>query len=239
MPHTVRLSSKLCGVCAIVALWCARASPYLQTMDASWFKALQKKAGLTSFDLGEAIGRDRTAISKIINGTQRMTLEQAKVFAHLLGVPISEMVEKAGLAGRETAQQLTPGFSDSDAASWVPGPETTSAQIEAVVSVAYALGGNRSGIDVWRVKGRAMALAGLLDGDFMLVDGNASERVRAGDVVIAQIYNNATGTATTVLRRFEPPVLVAASVAPEDGRVHVVDGVNVVVRGKVVASWRV
>jgi SOS-response transcriptional repressor LexA len=97
--------------------------------------------------------------------------------------------------------------------------------------------GDRPGVDVWRVKSRAMALSGLLEGDFMLVDTHAAERVRAGDVVIAQIYTR-TG-ANTVLRRFEPPVLVAASADPADGRVHVVDGDNVVIRGKVVASWRI
>jgi hypothetical protein len=62
--------------------------------------------------------------------------------------------------------------------------------------------------------------------------------VRPGDVVIAQVYDRG-GSAKTVLRRFEPPVLVAASMDPEDWRVHVVDGNNVLIRGKVVASWRI
>ena len=79
---------------------------------------------------------------------------------------------------------------------------------------------------------------GYMPGDYMLVDTHASERARAGDVVVAQVYDNAKGSAVTVLRRFEPPVLVAASTDPEDRRVHIVDGVNVVIRGKVVGSWR-
>lgn len=203
-------------------------------MDVLWFKQLQKRAGVTSFDLGEAIGRNRTAISKIINGSQRMTLEQARIFAELLGVPLSMMVEKAGLADASTAQQLAPGFSESDAAAWVP--VSGMAEGVQVPSIAQAMGGGKPGIDVWRVRSQAMALAGLLAGDFMLVDTHQSERVKPGDMVIAQVYNR-TG-ASTVLRRFEPPVLVAASTDPAEGRVHVVDGINVVVRGKVIASWR-
>lgn len=205
-------------------------------MDAAWFKTHQKRAGLTSFDLGAAISRDRTAISKIINGTQKMTLEQARIFADLMNVPLAEMVERAGLAAKSEAQQLAPGFADSDAAAWVPGPGL--AEVGAVRSVALALGMDRPGVDIWRVKSRAMALGGYLEGDFLLVDTHASERARAGDVVIAQLYNNANGTAATVLRRFEPPVLIAASADPEDARVHVVDGINVVIRGRVAASWR-
>lgn len=205
-------------------------------MDVTWFKQAQKRAGLTSFDLGEAIGRDRTAISRIINGTQPITFEQARIFADKLGVPLTEMIERSGLGDKPTAREIAPGFAESDVAAWVPGPGF--AEGAGVRSIADAFGA-KPGVDIWRVRSRAMALAGLLEGDFMLVDTHQSERVKAGDVVIAQLYSHATGTATTVLRRFEPPVLVAASTDPADARVHVVDGNNVVVRGKVVASWRV
>ncbi len=200
-----------------------------------WFKQAQRRSGLTSFDLGEAIGRDRSVISRIVNGTQKLTLDQARIIAEKLVVPLPEFLERAGLADKPTAQQLAPGFSESDAAAWVPGSGLAeSAQIP---TVASALGGDRPGVDVWRVKSQAMALAGMLIGDFMLVDTLQAERAKVGDLVIAQVYNR-TG-ATTVLRRFEPPVLVSASADPRDGRVHVVDGINVVIRGKILASWRV
>jgi len=202
-------------------------------MDAEWFKKRQKALGLTSFDLGRVISRDRSAISKIINGTQRLTFEQAQSLAAALQVPLPEMLARSGLAGPTQARQAEPGFSESDAAAWIPGPGL--GEGAAVRSVAEAMG-QRPGVDVWRVKSRAMALAGMLVGDFFLLDTFQAERVRPGDVVVAQVYSRTV--ATTVMRRFEPPVLVAASIDPEDGRVHVVDGVNVVVRGKVVASWR-
>lgn len=202
-------------------------------MDMAWFKQKQRQAGVTSFDLGMAINRDRSVISRIINGTQKMTLEQARAFAEVLQVPLTEMIERGGLADKPTAQELSPGFAESDAAVWIPGSGLSETATVQTIAKAF---GERSGVDVWRVRTAAMALWGLLEGDFMLVDTHQAERVKPGDVVIAQIYTR-TG-ANTVLRRFEPPVLVAASPWPSDGRIFVVDGVNVVVRGKVVASWR-
>jgi SOS-response transcriptional repressor LexA len=202
-------------------------------MDTMWFKAAQRRAGLTSFDLGEAIGRDRTVISRIVTGAQKMTLDQARIIAEKLGVGLPELLEKAGLADAPTAQSFTPGFSESDAAPWVPGPGM--AEGRDVPTIAQALGGGRPGVDVWRVKGQAMAQHGLMQGDYMLVDTHQAERVKPGDTVVAQVYNRSG--ATTVLRTYAPPVLMSAD--PMDTSVHVVDGVNVVIRGKVTASWRV
>lgn len=205
-------------------------------MDDKWFKQQQKRVGVTAEDIARVMGRSRANVSHILTGRQRMSLEWAKAFAEVLQVPLATVLEKAGVADASTVQQITPGFAESDAAQWVSAP--SAAEGATVRGVASALGADRPGVDIWQVKGQAMALAGLLAGDFILVDTHASERARVGDTVVAQIYNNATGTATTVLRRFEPPVLVAASIDPADGRVHVVDGTNVVIRGKVIASWR-
>lgn len=202
-------------------------------MDDKWFKAQQKRVGVTALDIAKARGLSRVNVSHILTGRQQMSLDWAKAFAQVLQVPLATVLEKAGATDPVTAQTLVAGFTDSDAAAWIPASLAEGAPVR---SVAEALG-QRPGVDVWRVKSQAMALAGLIQGDWFLLDTHQSERVRPGDLVVAQIYSR-TG-ATTVLRRFEPPVLVAASVDPAEGRVHVVDGVNVVIRGKVVASWRV
>lgn len=201
-------------------------------MDDKWFKLQQKRVGVTADQIADKMGRSRSNVSHILNGKQRMSLDWAKAFAEVLQVPLATVLEKAGVADGATAQSISPGFAESDAAAWIPQGMAEAAPVR---SVAEALG-QRPGVDVWRVKSRAMALAGLVEGDYFLLDTHQSERVKPGDVVIAQIYSR-TG-ASTVLRRFEPPVLVAASADPAEGRVHVVDGVNVVIRGKVVASWR-
>lgn len=202
-------------------------------MDEKWFKQQQKRVGVTAEEIAQKRGMSRVNVSHILTGRQRMSLDWAKAFAEVLQVPLSTVLEKAGVTDAETAQSVVSGFSEGDAAPWVPGPGV--AEARDVPTVAQALGGGRPGVDVWRVKGLSMAQHGLLEGDYMLVDTHQAERVRAGDTVVAQVYN--PRGATTVLRTFAPPVLMSAD--PNDTSVHVVDGVNVVIRGKVVASWRV
>jgi hypothetical protein len=203
-------------------------------MDDKWFKAQQKKAGVTAEDIARRMGRDRSVVSHILSGRQKMSLDWARAFAETLHVDIADVLEKSGAADIKVTQAMRPGFTESDAVPWVPGPGL--AEGAAVRSIAVAFGGDRPGVDVWRVKGRAMALAGVLDGDFILVDTHQAERVKAGDIVVAQVYRR--DGATTVLRRFQPPVLVAASIDAEENKVFVVDGENAAIRGKVTALWR-
>lgn len=205
-------------------------------MDEKWFKDQKKRVGVTNAEIAARLGRDHTVISKLVSGSQRMTLEWAQVFADALDVSVTEVLERFGVPiGLEENEPAfrSPGFSESDVTPF-KGRE---AEDRSTRAVAEAFG-QRPGVDVWEVKSGALAFMGYMPGDKMLVDSHATERVRAGDVVIAQVYDNAKGTAFTLLRRLEPPVLVAASPDPEDRRVHVVDGVNVVIRGRVTASWR-
>lgn len=201
-------------------------------MDEKWFKQQKRRAGVTNAEIGALRGRDHTVISKIVSGAQPMTLEWAQTFAAALQVPLASVLEKSGLVGAEQAHELPqPGFAEGDAAPWVPkGADDRRQQ-----TIAEAAG-QRPGVDVWRVNSTSMAGAGLLPGDYMLVDTHAAERVDPGDTVIAQIYAR-NGTARTVLRRWAPPVLV--SVGGDAVEVHVVDHDNVVIRGKIIASWRV
>ena len=204
-------------------------------MDDKWFKQQQKKIGVTSHDIAKAMGRSRTNVSKILNGHQRMSMEWAKVFSEVLQVPLDEVLRRAGVLDEPQARRISQGFSEGDAAIWT-GKKSEAERIDAI---AAALGGGTPGIDVWQMNNDAMVLDGLLAGDYLLADSHQSEMCRAGDVVVAQNYDWKTGSATTLIRRFEPPVLVAASTKPDDKRVLVVDGNNVVIKGKVIASWRI
>lgn len=205
-------------------------------MNDKWFKAQQKKAGVTAEDIARRAGRSRSNVSHILSGKQKMSLEWAQAFADVLKVPIAEVLEQAGAMPAQQTAQLRPGFAESDAVAFVQSGALSGNLAEK--AIASALGADRPGVDLWQVKSRAMALGGYLEGDFVLVDTHQSERVRPGDIVLAQIYNHGSGTAVTVLRRWQPPVLVAASMEPDDMKVHVVDNANVVIRGKVIASWR-
>jgi SOS-response transcriptional repressor LexA len=201
-------------------------------MDTKWFKQQQKRVGVTAEDIAHEMGRARSNVSHILNGHQQMSLPWAEAFAKVLQVDIGTILEKAGVARGQTRAQLSPGFAESDVIQFL-------GQDRQARSIAAVLGLDRPGVDIWQAKSRSMALGGILPGDYLLVDTHAAERTGQGDIVVAQVYDNARGTASTVIRRHEPPVLVAASIDPRDNRVHVVDGSNVVIKGKVAASWRV
>jgi SOS-response transcriptional repressor LexA len=203
-------------------------------MDYLWFRDTMKSAGVKTQDIAAAAGRDRTAVSKIINGNQSMTLDWAKAFAKVLNKDLEEVMEKAGLTdGNQppTDTEYTPG---GDVGRW----QDSAADAEAVKSITRSLCGDKNSVQVWKVNSLAMSVGGYKPGDFIAVDSDLAEYCKSGDVVVAQLFDWKSSKKKTVLRRFEPPVLLADSADPDMGRVHVVDGNNVVIRGKVIASWR-
>ena len=213
-----------------LVLTCDRMS---QGIDERWFKIQKRKAGVTNADIGALRSRDHTVNSKLVSGAQPMTFDWAEAFAEALQVPVAEVLAKAGVSIEAKLEPSVPGFSEGDAAPWVPKqPEDRKPQ-----SVAEAFGA-RAGVDVWRLATRSMAGSGYLPGDFILVDTHAADKAKPGDVVLAQVYNR-NGTACTVLRRWMPPVLISDSAPGDVPEVHVLDHDNVLIRGRVVASWRV
>lgn len=203
-------------------------------MDDKWFKRRQKIAGVTAEDIARRLGRDRSVVSRIYVGRQKMSLDQAKVFAEVLDVPLQDVLVHAGALEEGTAPK-TGTLEEGDAAPF----RGQLGDNHRALAVAQALGAGQRKLDIWRVSSHAMSLAGYLEGDFMLVDENMSELTRADDVVVADVFDGQSSKARTVLRRHSPPALVAASADPADGRVYMVDNTNVVIRGKVVASWRI
>lgn len=204
-------------------------------LNAQWFKDRQKAKGVTADKIADRVGRSRSNVSNIYAGTQRMSMDWARAFAAELDVSLDEVMLHAGLLDEDEAAAMAPGFSEGDATPYASAPGIRKDRAQARAAV---FGGDRPGVDVWTVQSRACLFNGLLPGDSVLVDTHQSERARAGDLVLAQIYDYSTGSARTVLRRFEPPVLVAASPDPADNGVHVVDGRNVLIRGRIIASWR-
>jgi SOS-response transcriptional repressor LexA len=206
---------------------------YVSRMDDKWFKQQQKIAGVTADQIAQAIGRDRSLVSRVYTGRQKMTLDLAQAFADILQVPLATVLEKSGIASADALASADPSFADGDA---MPVSPTTQIGRQAD-ALTLALGGKNHNIELYRVQSHAMALAGMLLGDLILVDKNQSERITSGDMVLAKVYQRG-GKSCTVLRRFEAPVLVSASMLPEDARVYVVDGETVSISGKVVACWR-
>ncbi|MEM6650956.1 MAG: helix-turn-helix transcriptional regulator [Pseudomonadota bacterium] len=203
-------------------------------MDEKWFKNRQREVGVTADDIAKKIGRARSGVSQIYKGERKMSADWAKAFAEALEVPVAEILERAGEYSKSETQAMMPGFAESDVTPFVGKSGSETDQNDKIATMM----GARPGIDVWRVKSNALAFAGYVEGDSILVDTHKSELCRAGDVVVAQVYNWQSGAAETVLRHYQPPALIAVPGAGQAPRVDLVDGNNVVIRGKVVASWR-
>ncbi|TCP71845.1 helix-turn-helix transcriptional regulator [Sphingomonas sp. PP-CE-1G-424] len=65
-------------------------------MDKSWFDVQKKTAGVGNKELADAIGRDRSIVSRILKGEVRFDLDYADPFARVLGVDAAEILLRAG-----------------------------------------------------------------------------------------------------------------------------------------------
>src|SRR5690606_41913413 len=88
-------------------------------------------------------------------------------------------------------------------------------------------GRSRAAARIMRCRGRA--LPGVCPADIPVID--QTRRPRAGDLVCAQVTDLATGATGTVMRRFEPPFIVAHSARMEPQRPELVDDERVVIMG--------
>jgi len=99
-----------------------------------------------------------------------------------------------------------------------------------VLSAAIkALTAGRKAADPWTVRTRALDRIGYLPGDIVIVD--LGRRAEAGDAVCAQVYDWRRAAAETVMRLYEPPYLVAASLDEGLRRPLVVDNEQVIIKG--------
>lgn len=206
-------------------------------MNVTWFKTKMKAARVTAEDVANIAGRHRSNVSHIFSGNQRMSVDWAIAFAQALDAPLDEVLNHAGILDADSARQVAHMSVEPSQSDVIPYAEYGSKSLKNK-GIASALGGDKPGTDIWTVRTTALILGGLLPGDNLLINSLLAERARAGDTVIARQYDAKSGTAKTLLRRFEPPVLVAASTDPDHQRALIVDGQNVVIRGVVVGSWR-
>lgn len=200
-----------------------------------FFKRRQRELGVTTDDLGRAIGRDRTVISKIYGGSRPIKPHEVPLIAELLEVSVDEVIDHAGLNTPGVVRAISqPGFAEQEATPF----DWQGAEAAHKGTLAAAFGFNRPGAEVWAVRGRSMDLAGYLDGDAIVVDRTRAERAKAGDDVLAQVYDFATGSARTVFRRYDPPFIYAVSTELAELKPYLVDGERVVIVGVITFTWR-
>lgn len=153
------------------------------------------------------------------------------------GVEPTEVLALAGIEGKSVEKlglrenEMTPYRAHEAPVNGRDGAEA--ARVEAALG---ALCPDRPHASVWQLSGSALELSGYRPGDFLIVD--LEDEAEAGDVVCAQIYDWQAASARTVLRLYQPPYLVAAAKDPARYRPELVDNDKVVIKGVVVASFR-
>ena len=201
-------------------------------MDTIWFRQQHHRTGLTAKSLAEKVGGQKGTVFAIMNGRQRMSLKWATAWAEALQVPLELILEKAKSADDSAENNVILRNDAMPLSDWTG--EVDEARMRAVARASS----DGPGIEIWRVNSHAMALAGLMDGDFILINTNTTtaEHLQPGDVVLARAHG--PRGKSMVLRSFEPPVLVDKNLFPAVGQVQVIDLNTLTILGKVIASWR-
>lgn len=92
--------------------------------------------------------------------------------------------------------------------------------------------------DVWRMRSRALELAGVLPGDLLMVERDRP--AVGGDIVCAQVYDLQRESADTVFRLYDQPFLITRTMDPAAHRKPLlVDGQAVLIVGVAVRVLRI
>ena len=157
------------------------ASVYLANVDEKWFKTQQKRAGVTAADIADIAGRSRTNVSHIYAGKQKMSLHWAAAFAQAFGLPVAEILNKAGVTTPKTQAAIETALGDGDLfeLSLPPGDPAN--------AICNLFRKPSQNLTLWRVTGQSLQLSGYIQGDTIALDRNQSETCRPGDIVVAKI----------------------------------------------------
>jgi 3,4-dihydroxy 2-butanone 4-phosphate synthase / GTP cyclohydrolase II len=80
-------------------------------MDVVWFRNRMKEVGATQEDIGAAIGRDRSAASRLLSGTLEFKVAHAAPLALVLKTTPAEILAKSGVdLGQELSNNRLSGF---------------------------------------------------------------------------------------------------------------------------------
>jgi hypothetical protein len=199
----------------------------LQARQRVWLEEIIKATGKSASQIAEASGVSDTTLTRLLNnpdyeGTlSQLTIDRVK---ETFSVPGPE--EYAGGTGR---RPKVLSFSEAERVA-ISGGATP---LERVLKELTA---GRNGADAWRLKTDALAAAGYLPGDVLIVDLN--QVAAPQDAVCAQVHDWKGGGAETVWRVFTPPFLVGAALDRTAYKPLLVDNDRVIIKGVVVAMFR-
>lgn len=186
-----------------------------------WIKAVAASMNLSVSDLARKSGMAASTLTRYINdasGSLTVTDRTLDAIVAYSGIPKHVM----------PGQRRVLGFGEPDAVPF-ERDEAAAELPDWVRDAVRAAKGNRNGVEPWIMKGRSLDLLGVLPGDVLLIDQN--RRPKAGDIVRAQVTDLLTGSTETVIRRFDPPFIVAHSAKLGPQKPELVDDDRVVIMG--------
>jgi transcriptional regulator with XRE-family HTH domain len=177
-----------------------------------WLQALMARHKVKPIDIHRDTGVNTATIYRLLREQNDPGMDTIMRIAERYGAP----PPGAGAPGH---------LAESEAAPWEGPPPAGEGE---------TLLANQSW---WRIGSRALELAGVLPGDFALLDQTAP--ARAGDIVIAQIYDFERGSAETKVRFFDGIYLQTRTMDHSvDERPIMVDGERAAIAGRIVRLTR-
>lgn len=89
--------------------------PTKKTMQTNWFRDQLADRQLSQRGLAKLLDLDPAAVSLMLRGQRRMTTAEAKRMADVLGVPVTEVLRRAGIAVSDDVQRVAvTGYADAE-----------------------------------------------------------------------------------------------------------------------------
>lgn len=175
-------------------------------------KALLARHGITQTELARLLGRDKSVVTNLLQGKRQLKADEAGVIARELGVPVAEIL---GLQ-----EDAVGGVAEAVLIPFQHAPQRSKRARQVVHKGGrYYLeegGGFSPRAYALEVRDDGLNLSGVLPGDVVISE--LDRPVRPGQLVVAQHY--AEGGAVTLVRRFDPPYLMAHSTSPHHRALH-------------------
>ena len=171
----------------------------------SHLKKLLAQHGISQTDLANMLGRDKSVITNLFQGKRQLKADEAALIAQHTGVPVAQILglEEASGGFRE-APALIPF--QHEPKHWKKNNNVVRKDGKFFLEVSDRLDYSAKSY-VLEVQDNSLNLMGIIEGD--LVISELSRACKPGQVVVVQHYQGAG--AKTLLRKYEPPLLLAHS----------------------------
>lgn len=188
----------------------------LQFMEPDHLKHLLVAKGKTQSQLAAALGRDKSAITNLLQGKRQVKLRELPKIADFLEVGVEELL------GMSPAQRTNPSPSSAIPFYMPPGPLVQAMPIIAQQEAGFVLT-MQLAIDnpvqcvAFEVPDHSLDLHGLVPQDIVICDLSAP--CQAGNNVLVEV-RAVDGSKQVVLRKYQPPFLNAYSTREGFERLH-------------------